>query len=56
MPDGSVPGYTELKTLGSGGLGDVVVARHDASGMLVAIKYLHRNLFTDPGFDSDLPW
>ncbi len=50
MPDWSVPGYTELKALGSGGFGDVVMARHDASGMLVAIKYLHRNLFSDPGF------
>jgi hypothetical protein len=27
-----VPGYTEVKTLGSGGFGDVVLARHDASG------------------------
>ncbi len=50
MPDWSVPGYTELKGLGSGGFGDVVMAKHDASGTLVAIKYLHRELFTDPGF------
>ena len=35
-----VPGYTELKALGSGGSGDVVLARHDASGTLVAIKYV----------------
>ena len=27
-----VSGYTEVKTLGSGGFGDVVLARHDASG------------------------
>jgi eukaryotic-like serine/threonine-protein kinase len=37
----SVPGYTELKVLGSGGFGDVRLARHDASGVLMAIKYLH---------------
>ena len=44
----SVPGYTELKALGSGGAGDVVLARHDASGTLVAIKYLRRKLLADP--------
>ena len=44
----SVPGYTELKALGSGGAGDVVLARHHASGTLVAIKYLHRKLLADP--------
>jgi eukaryotic-like serine/threonine-protein kinase len=43
-----LPGYTELKALGSGGSGDVVLARHDASGTLVAIKYLHRRLLADP--------
>ena len=32
----SVPGYTGLKALGSGGFGDVVLARHDESGTLVA--------------------
>ena len=46
----SVPGYTGLKVLGSGGFGDVVLARHDASGTLVAIKYLRRTLLADPGF------
>ena len=45
-----VPGYTEVKTLGSGGFGDVVLARHDASGTQVAIKYLRRQLLADPGF------
>ena len=44
----SVPGYTELDALGSGGAGDVVLARHDASGTLVAIKYLRRKLLADP--------
>ncbi len=44
----SVPGYTGLKALGSGGSGDVVLARHDASGTMVAIKYLRRELLADP--------
>ena len=48
MADWDVPGYTELKALGSGGFGDVVLARHDESGTLVAIKYLRRNLLDDP--------
>jgi serine/threonine protein kinase len=45
-----VPGYTELKALGSGGSGDVVLARHDASGTMVAIKCLRRTLLSDPQF------
>jgi eukaryotic-like serine/threonine-protein kinase len=45
-----VPGYTGVKALGSGGFGDVVLARHDASGTPVAIKYLHRQLLADPEF------
>ena len=50
MAEWDVPGYSGLKALGSGGFGDVVLARHDASGTLVAIKYLRRNLLSDPGF------
>jgi eukaryotic-like serine/threonine-protein kinase len=50
MPEWKVPGYTELKALGSGGFGDVVLARHDASGTLVAIKYLRHDLLADPEF------
>ena len=50
MPDWKVPGYTELKELGSGGFGEVVLARHDSSGTLVAIKYLRRNLLADQEF------
>src|SRR6202167_1254845 len=45
-----VPGYTRVKALGSGGFGDVVLARHDASGTLVAIKYLRPHLLSDPEF------
>jgi eukaryotic-like serine/threonine-protein kinase len=46
----AVPGYTEVKALGSGGFGDVVLARHDASGTAVAIKYLRRELLADAKF------
>jgi serine/threonine protein kinase len=47
-----VPGYTELKALGRGGFGDVVLARHDVTGTLVAIKYLRRDLLADPEFTA----
>ena len=50
MPGWEIPGYTELRALGSGGFGDVVLARHDESGILVAVKYLRRDLLADPGF------
>jgi serine/threonine-protein kinase len=50
MAEWDVPGYTELKALGSGGFGDVVLARHDASSTLVAIKYLRRDLLADAEF------
>ena len=50
MPDWTVPGYTEMKRLGSGGFGEVILARHDPSGTLVAIKYLRRDLLADPEF------
>jgi serine/threonine-protein kinase len=50
MPEWTVPGYTEVRALGSGGFGKVVLARHDASGALVAIKYLHADLLADQEF------
>ena len=45
-----VPGFTEVKVLGSGGFGEVVLARHDVSGTAVAIKYLRGDLLADPEF------
>jgi Protein kinase domain len=45
-----VPGYTEVKVLGSGGFGEVVLARHDASGTAVAIKYLRGEVLAHPEF------
>jgi hypothetical protein len=36
----ALPGYSELRELGTGSFGRVVLARHDRSGTLVAIKYL----------------
>ncbi|MFC9971337.1 serine/threonine-protein kinase [Spirillospora sp. NPDC127200] len=35
-----ISGYTEVRRLGAGGQGEVVLARHDASGAPVAVKYL----------------
>lgn len=43
-----LPGYVEVETLGSGGFGRVVLARHEASGVLVAIKYLHARFLSEP--------
>ena len=48
--DWTVPGYTAVKVLGSGGFGEVVLARHDVSGTQVAIKYLRGELVADPEF------
>jgi hypothetical protein len=50
MPEWEVPGYTEVKVLGSGGFGRVVLARHDASGTQVAVKYLRAEVLADPEF------
>ncbi len=50
MPEWMVPGYTELRSLGSGGFGEVMLARHEESGSLVAVKYLRRALLDDPEF------
>ncbi len=50
MSNWTVPGYTELKPLGAGGFGAVMLAVHDTTGTPVAIKYLNPGLRDDPGF------
>jgi serine/threonine-protein kinase len=50
MAQWRVPGYTGLKVLGSGGFGEVVLAKHDGSGTMVAVKYLRGELLADPEF------
>ncbi|MGW0805666.1 serine/threonine-protein kinase [Nonomuraea sp. NPDC002799] len=45
-----VPGYTEVRELGSGSAGRVVLARRDHDGVEVAIKYLSDELRADVGF------
>lgn len=50
MAGWNVQGFTELRTLGSGAFGEVVLARHDGSGTQVAIKYLKQNLLEDAEF------
>ncbi|MGW2516208.1 serine/threonine-protein kinase [Streptomyces sp. NPDC001617] len=46
----AVPGYTQVKELGSGASGRVVLATHDTTGTHVAIKYLAEQLRDDPAF------
>jgi eukaryotic-like serine/threonine-protein kinase len=48
LSEWAVPGYTELKQLGAGGFGSVVLDRHDATGTAVAIKYLLPQAHQDP--------
>ncbi|WP_236238800.1 serine/threonine-protein kinase [Streptomyces sp. CC228A] len=46
----TVPGYTEVRELGSGASGRVVRAVHHGTGVPVAVKHLSESLRTDPGF------
>ncbi|MFE2146897.1 serine/threonine-protein kinase [Streptomyces sp. NPDC059456] len=46
----TVPGYAEVRELGSGGSGRVVLAVHEATGTPVAVKYLSDRLREDPAF------
>ncbi|GAA0362995.1 serine/threonine protein kinase [Actinoallomurus spadix] len=50
MGDWALPGYSEVRELGKGGFGRVVLARHDASGAHVAVKYLTADLLADQRF------
>ncbi|MGA5063972.1 serine/threonine-protein kinase [Streptomyces exfoliatus] len=45
-----VPGYTEVRELGAGGSGRVVLATHDGSGLPVAVKYLSERFCSDDTF------
>jgi len=42
-----VPGYAEVDVLGTGGFGRVVLAKHEASGKMAAIKYLRADFLAD---------
>ncbi|WP_084464691.1 serine/threonine-protein kinase [Microtetraspora fusca] len=46
----TVPGYREVRELGAGGAGRVVLATYEATGALVAVKYLRSELREDPRF------
>ncbi|MBO2437135.1 serine/threonine protein kinase, partial [Actinomadura nitritigenes] len=50
MGDWRVPGYSELRVLGEGAQGRVVLARHDGTGRPAAIKYLAGALADDAEF------
>jgi serine/threonine-protein kinase len=50
----TVPGYIDLKKLGKGGSGRVVIARHAATGRNVAIKYLNEELCSKAKFRTAL--
>ncbi|MGW0203657.1 serine/threonine-protein kinase, partial [Nonomuraea sp. NPDC003201] len=45
-----VPGYTEIRELGHGGTGRVMLAVRDSDGLAVAIKHLSEPLRADTGF------
>ncbi|MET8984939.1 protein kinase [Nonomuraea wenchangensis] len=46
--DWTAPGYTQIRQLGAGAGGRVVLAVHDETGVEVAIKYLAPHLLQDP--------
>ncbi|OEJ97481.1 serine/threonine-protein kinase [Streptomyces thermolilacinus] len=50
MADWGVPGYTDVRELGAGAAGRVVLAVHDATGLRVAVKYLGDELRRAPAF------
>ncbi|WP_405495757.1 serine/threonine-protein kinase [Streptomyces sp. NBC_00096] len=46
----SVPGYSEIRELGSGASGRVVLAVHEGTGTAVAVKYLNARMLENPAF------
>ncbi|GAA5700171.1 serine/threonine-protein kinase PknD [Streptomyces avermitilis] len=50
----TVPGYIDLKKLGKGGAGRVMIARHAGTGRNVAIKYLNEELCSKVEFRTAL--
>lgn len=46
----AIPGYRELRELGRGGGGRVVLAEHGPTGARVAVKHLSERLAADPEF------
>ncbi|MEO3853403.1 serine/threonine-protein kinase [Acrocarpospora sp. B8E8] len=50
MSEWTVPGYREIRELGVGGSGRVVLATYESTGAFVAIKYLSERLRNDPEF------
>ncbi|MGW6707402.1 serine/threonine-protein kinase [Streptomyces sp. NPDC054956] len=46
----SVPGYSEIRELGSGASGRVVLAVHEGTGTAVAVKYLNDRMRENPAF------
>lgn len=46
----NISGYKIIKKIGSGGMGDVFLAKHEKLEKKVAIKSLHKNLANDPSF------
>jgi serine/threonine-protein kinase len=50
MAGGRLPGYTEVRPLGSGATGSVVLATDDATGAQVAVKFLSDAVVSGYGF------
>ncbi|WP_371614583.1 serine/threonine-protein kinase [Streptomyces sp. NBC_00454] len=46
----SVPGYSEIRELGTGASGRVVLAVHEGTGTAVAVKYLSDRMLENPAF------
>ncbi len=53
MPEWTVPGYRHERELGAGASGRVMLARHEATGTPVAIKYLVRSLHSAADFRAE---